>query len=32
VWVNGELSYTAQGATGRRGGGFVARGKTDWIQ
>jgi N-acyl-D-amino-acid deacylase len=32
VWVNGELSYTAQGATGKRGGRFVARGKTEWIQ
>lgn len=32
VWVNGVLSYTAQGATGKRAGQFVARGKTTWIQ
>ncbi len=32
VWVNGVLSYTAQGATGKRAGQFVARGKTSWIQ
>jgi N-acyl-D-amino-acid deacylase len=32
VWVNGVLSYTAQGATGERAGGFLARGKTPWIQ
>ena len=32
VWVNGVLSYTTQGATGDRGGRFVARGKTEWIQ
>ncbi len=32
VWVNGVLSYTAKGATGRRGGRFVPRGKTKWIQ
>ena len=32
VWVNGVLSYTAKGATGRRGGRFVRRGTTKWIQ
>lgn len=32
VWVNGVLSYTAKGATGNRGGGFLPRGKTPWIQ
>jgi N-acyl-D-amino-acid deacylase len=32
VWVNGVLSYTAQGATGLRSGRFLARGKTYWIQ
>ena len=32
VWVNGVLSYTARGATGRRGGTFVPRGSTTWIQ
>jgi N-acyl-D-aspartate/D-glutamate deacylase len=32
VWVNGILSYTARGATGKRAGQFVARGKTKWIQ
>ncbi|RXH56504.1 N-acyl-D-amino-acid deacylase family protein [Granulicella sibirica] len=32
VWVNGVLSYTTQGATGDRGGRFLARGKTEWIQ
>jgi len=32
VWVNGVLSYTAKGATGQRGGRFVARGRTTWIQ
>jgi N-acyl-D-amino-acid deacylase len=32
VWVNGVLSYTAKGATGRRGGRFVPRGKTAWVQ
>ena len=32
VWVNGVLSYTAEGATGDRGGRFVARGKTAWVQ
>jgi N-acyl-D-amino-acid deacylase len=32
VWVNGVLSYTAEGATGQRGGRFVPRGKTAWVQ
>jgi N-acyl-D-amino-acid deacylase len=32
VWVNGVLSYTAQGATQERAGGFVSRGRTEWIQ
>ena len=32
VWVNGVLSYTAKGATGQRGGRFVPRGRTTWIQ
>jgi N-acyl-D-aspartate/D-glutamate deacylase len=32
VWVNGALSYTAEGATQNRAGRFVARGKTKWIQ
>lgn len=32
VWVNGTLSYTAQGATQNRAGRFLARGKTKWIQ
>ena len=32
VWVNGMLSYTAQGATENRAGEFVVRGKTKWIQ
>ena len=32
VWVNGVLSYTAQGATGHRAGRFLPRGKTTWVQ
>jgi N-acyl-D-amino-acid deacylase len=32
VWVNGVLSYTAQGTTGKRSGRFLPRGKTAWIQ
>jgi N-acyl-D-aspartate/D-glutamate deacylase len=32
VWVNGVLSYTAEGATGKRAGVFAARGKTKWVQ
>jgi N-acyl-D-amino-acid deacylase len=32
VWVNGVPSYTKEGATGHRGGRFIPRGKTAWIQ
>lgn len=32
VWVNGVLSYTADGATGDRAGRFLPRGKTAWMQ
>lgn len=32
VWVNGKLTYTAEGATGTRVGRFLPRGKTTWIQ
>lgn len=32
VWVNGVLSYTDQGATGKRSGRFLPRGKTTWVQ
>ncbi len=32
VWVNGELAYTCNGATGERAGTFVARGKAEWVQ
>lgn len=32
VWVNGVLSYTANGATSERAGHFLARGATAWIQ
>jgi N-acyl-D-aspartate/D-glutamate deacylase len=32
VWVNGVLSYSAQAATQNRGGRFLRRGKTTWIQ
>jgi N-acyl-D-amino-acid deacylase len=32
VWVNGALSYTAQGLTGNRAGRFLPRAKTEWIQ
>jgi N-acyl-D-aspartate/D-glutamate deacylase len=32
VWVNGVLSYTAEGATGARGGRFLRRGTPSWIQ
>ncbi len=32
VWVNGVLSYTAEGATGNRAGRFLPRAKTTWIQ
>jgi N-acyl-D-amino-acid deacylase len=32
VWVNGVLSYTVEGATGKRGGQFIPRGNKTWIQ
>jgi N-acyl-D-aspartate/D-glutamate deacylase len=32
VWVNGTLSYTAQGLTGNRAGRFLPRAKTEWVQ
>ncbi len=32
VWVNGVPSYTKEGATGQRGGRFIPRGRTAWIQ
>ena len=32
VWVNGLLSYTAQGLTGKRAGRFLPRAKTEWVQ
>jgi N-acyl-D-aspartate/D-glutamate deacylase len=32
VWVNGVLSYTAEGATGDRAGRFLARGKAAWVK
>jgi N-acyl-D-aspartate/D-glutamate deacylase len=32
VWVNGTLSYTAQGITGGRAGHFLARARTEWLQ
>jgi N-acyl-D-amino-acid deacylase len=32
VWVNGTLSYTAQGITGSRAGRFLARARTEWLQ
>jgi N-acyl-D-amino-acid deacylase len=32
VWVNGVLSYSAEGSTGNRGGRFLPRGSTQWIQ
>ena len=32
VWVNGTLSYTAEGATGNRAGRFLPRGSTEWVQ
>jgi N-acyl-D-amino-acid deacylase len=32
VWVNGVLTYTAEGATGNRAGQFLRRGKTKWVQ
>jgi N-acyl-D-aspartate/D-glutamate deacylase len=32
VWVNGVLSYTSEGAAGNRGGRFLPRGESSWIQ
>ncbi|HEY2466583.1 MAG TPA: D-aminoacylase [Terracidiphilus sp.] len=32
VWVNGALSYTAQGLTGNRAGRFLPRAATEWVQ
>ena len=32
VWVNGVLSYTADGPTDHRSGRFLSRGRTTWIQ
>ena len=32
VWVNGTLSYTAQGLTGNRAGRFLPRARTEWVQ
>lgn len=32
VWVNGKLSYTAQGLTGNRAGRFLPRARTEWVQ
>jgi N-acyl-D-amino-acid deacylase len=32
VWVNGVLSYSAEGATGNRAGRFLPRGSTQWVQ
>ncbi|MGH9605182.1 MAG: N-acyl-D-amino-acid deacylase family protein [Terracidiphilus sp.] len=32
VWVNGVLSYTADGATGERAGRFLPRGRIAWTQ
>jgi N-acyl-D-amino-acid deacylase len=32
VWVNGVLSYTAQGLTGHRAGRFLPRSSTEWLQ
>jgi N-acyl-D-amino-acid deacylase len=32
VWVNGALSYTAQGLTGSRAGRFLPRAATEWLQ
>ena len=32
VWVNGVLSYIAEGATGKRAGRFLPRGSTQWVQ
>ncbi len=32
VWVNGMLSYAAQGATAQRAGRFLPRGSRSWVQ
>ena len=32
VWVNGVLSYTSEGASGSRGGRFLPRGESFWLQ
>jgi N-acyl-D-amino-acid deacylase len=32
VWVNGVLTHDAKGPTGQRGGIFLRRGTTDWVQ
>ncbi len=32
VWVNGVLSYSAEGPTGARAGRFLPRGSTQWVQ
>jgi N-acyl-D-aspartate/D-glutamate deacylase len=32
VWVNGILSYSAEGTTGDRAGRFLPRGSTQWVQ
>ncbi|HUX44736.1 MAG TPA: D-aminoacylase [Terracidiphilus sp.] len=32
VWVNGQLAYTALGATGHRAGRFLPRARTQWVQ
>ena len=32
VWVNGTLSYTAQGLTGDRAGCYLPRARTEWVQ
>ena len=32
VWVNGVLSYTAEGPTGQRDGRFLRRDQKTWLQ
>jgi N-acyl-D-aspartate/D-glutamate deacylase len=32
VWVNGILTYTSEGASGDRGGRFLPRGESSWVQ
>jgi N-acyl-D-amino-acid deacylase len=32
VWVNGTLSWTAEGATGNRSGRFLSRSRSSWVQ